>query len=908
MARVTPAIQPGFQSQATQVQAGGAWFAGNLVRWRLGLLEKVGGWTRLVQDPFAATIRLMHAWLDLDNRKNLMVATDLGVQLLVQTTVYGLGKQINVSDATFGVTINQTEVTVLTAAAVKAGDSFLIQLPISVGGRIIDAKSVFMIKKTVPGGFVFDMPIAALVTEAGTNGIRLFTNDLVNVMTVTWKTHGFIVGSLVTFAQTTSLKLGTVGTWEQVNFTAPAGTVIVVDTVPSVDTFTFQMGALGTGNGTGTATHQVYDGSVSEAGVATPSVVIGVSSARPIGNPQRMGWSLDNLGQNGLMLRSGGPLEIYTPPITEGPWIDVVASAPAKSNIMFVAMPQAQVLLLGTLADSNDPESFDPLLIRWSHVGTYDVWIPGVKSQAGQMRLSRGSMIVGGIQAPQTTLVITDTDAWAMNYIGPPLVYGFTIMGTGCGLISALAIESLGRTTYWMGQKGFWQYGDGGVQPLLCTVYDYIFSDIDTINVAKIHAAVNSTTNEIAWFFPSLAAALAGQVGQNLLIFSQDFDRWTRIGSQVGRGNVTFRLFYIYEPYYVKSGWYDDVGLMPVAWWCDDLQGKLENITFAPDGTDTAALLQETATTGMHAVTQTLDKFGQRTTYTLSVYAHISSTRNITLRAETGFGSVYATFKTASGTVLATGATSPSLSVAGATAVFDDIFGTGLGGNGWYRYAFTFTSDDGPELDLFINLTNGTVINYLGVPPAGALIWGAQLVLGSDALQYQQTAGFPIQNECTKYVKYNTVEKAWDSGTLFGSAWIDSSVWGPPLRGDANFRIQQHERGYDDDDQPMRDVFAETGYSALGDGSTIAFIDQVQPDFRWFGRDGEITVTLKTTNYPGGAVQNHERYSMTPGTQYFSAHSRARYAAMRYEWSPLLGFSARVGATTFRVKQAGKRP
>ena len=112
-------------------------------------------------------------------------------------------------------------------------------------------------------------------------------------------------------------------------------------------------------------------------------------------------------------------------------------------------------------------------------------WIAAVGNQAGSYRLSRGSKIVGGIQAPQTTLIITDTDAWAMNYIGPPLVYGFTMMGTGCGLISADAIDSLGRATYWMSERGFWQYGDGGVQPLMCSVYDYVFNDIDTVNVGQ---------------------------------------------------------------------------------------------------------------------------------------------------------------------------------------------------------------------------------------------------------------------------------------------------------------------------------------------------------------------------------------------------------------------------------------
>jgi hypothetical protein len=874
----------------------------------MGLLEKVGGWVRLTPDPFLAIIRKMHAWQDLNNYKNLMVATDLGVQILVQDTVYGLGRQANITDAKFSVTISTTEVTVLTSVLGKVGDSFILQQPISIGGRILNAGDSYTVKKVVPGGFAFDMPMPALTTESAVRGVRLFTNDIVNGMTVTWKAHGLGVGNSFTFTQTTALQLGVVGVWEQVNFTAPAGTVLVVATVPSVDTFTFVMGGFGTGNGTGTATHQVYDGSVSVNGVVTtPAMALSLSMARPIGNPQRMNWFLDNLGEDGLMLRTGGPLEVYTPPITEGPWTEVVVEAPSKSNGMFVAMPQAQVILLGTLSDLSDPTSFDPLFIRWSHVGTYTIWLAAVGNQAGSYRLSRGSKIVGGIQAPQTTLVLTDTDCWAMSYIGPPLVYGFTIMGTGCGLISEDAIGSLGRSTYWMSEKGFWQYGDGGVQPLMCSVYDYVFNDLDSVNVGKIYVAENSTTNEIAWFFPSLLTALADEADDNLLLWSQQFDEWEDVGVLPGK-DVRFRLQYIYEPYYAKSGWYDDVGLMPVAWWNDDLQGVREKVIFAPDGTDTATLLMELATTGMHAVSQEISKLGQKITYTFSIYAHKTSTRNLTLRALTSFGGVFARFNVVSGVVISSGSSSPLFAVISAKVLYDDPLLQGASGAGWMRYAITFVSDAGPELELFINLTNVDQVNYLGDTTKGALIWGAQLVHGGEALDYRTTFGTQVQNECTRYVKYNTVEKAWDSGVLWRSAWIDTSVWGPPLGADINHRIQQHERGYDDDDQPMRDVFAETGYSEMGDGSVILLIDQVQPDLRWFGRDGEVTVTLKTTNYAGGPVQNHERYSMTPETQFFSVRARARYAATRYEWSPLLGFSARIGATTFRVKAAGKRP
>lgn len=897
MPLVKPASPPGFNAQATQVQAAGGWFDGNLIRWRLGYLEKMKGWRRLFEDPFIAIIRKMHAWLDLDNRKNLLVATDLGLQLAVQKNVLSLGHQIVLTDARFSATAGATEVTVTAAALVKVGDSLTLQLPISIGGQILDSGTSYTIVQTAPGNFVFEMPLPANYTETNAIGIRLFTNDIPNAMTVTWRSHGLAPGASITFAQDTLLQVGTSGVWEEVNFFAPSGTVVVVDAVPSGDTFTFQMGSLGEGDGAGGPTHQVYDGA--PAGMVASAVAL-----TPSGNPQRINWFLDNLGQNGLALHTGGPLQVYNPPIENGPWITTVGvdgSAPQRSNGMFVAMPQAQVILVGTepIMGSGD---IDPLLVRWSDAGTYDVWSATVANQAGSYRLSRGSLIVGGIQAPQTTLLVTDTDIWAMSYIGPPLIYGFTVMGTGCGLIAEDAIESIGRSTYWMSTQGFWQFGDGGVQPLPCSVYDYVFNDIDQVNVGKIFAAANSTTHEIAWFFPSKADAVQEE-DQNLLFFSQQFTEWTKIGAE-GVKDTRFREEWEYEPQYLVSGWFDDIGLNLVAWLNDDLQGILENVILAPDGTDTAMVLREFAVSGMHGLSQTVNNPDEKVTYTFSVYAHDSSLRNITLRAASPGGSAYATFNVALGTVVSQGATSPTFSLINARVITDDV----LDGNGWLRYALTFLSDDGPEFDAFINLTQGTAISYLGDRSKGALIWGAQLVLGNDVQDYRTVAGIVVQNECTHYVKYNTVERAWDKGKLWRSAWIDNNVWGTALGADESNRVQQHEQGYDADDQPMRDVFAETGYTELGDGSTMLSIDEVHPDLNWFGDAGVVRVTLKAVNYPGGPVRDDERYPMTPTTQFFKPRIRARYAAIRYEWAPQLGFSARVGATTFRVKQAGRRP
>jgi hypothetical protein len=688
MPLIKPQAQPGFLSQASQVQAQGAWFAGNRVRWRYGFLEKMGGWARLVQDPFLALIRRMHAWLDLQNLKNLLVGTDSGLELLVRATT---------GDARFTQSISP-------------------------------------------------------------------------------------------------------------------------------------------------------------------------------GNPQVNTWFLGNQGQNGLALSTGGPLWVYQPPASGLPFATVVGgggtpTAPQHSNGMFTTMPQAQVILFGSEPILGSG-IIDPLLVRFSDVGTYDVYNATVSNQAGSYRLSRGSKIIGGIQAPQTTLLITDVDLWSMSYIGPPLVYGFTIMGTGCGLLAPHAIVTLDQTTYWISLKAVWSFGSGGIQHIPCSVWDFIFENLDTININKCHAAANSTTSEVTFFFPPKDEVF--QPGQNVLLSSQDFSNavWTKTSVTV----------------------------------------PTTSAVLAPDGTNTATQLTEQSVAGVHEAFQGIQKFGEPQVFTLSVYAHNTSTRNLCLRCDTRgdtAGAVVIFDPTTSAQVGAPTVTGP-FTINNVSRVTDS-FATGFGGNGWLRYTVTFTTDDAGILNLAIALAIGTARAYTGSGQF-AYIWGAQLDEGGQALEYNETGATMPKNEPTKYIKYNTMQQAWDSGTLTRTAWIDSSIWGTPLGADENQLVQQHERGFDADGEPMEDVFIEGGFTELGDGSIMTSISQCHPDFKWFGDNGEVVVRLRTKNYPSGPENTFGPFSVTPTTQFFDPRLRARYVAIRYDWSPLLGFSARVGAVTYRVKPTGRRP
>jgi hypothetical protein len=185
-------------------------------------------------------------------------------------------------------------------------------------------------------------------------------------------------------------------------------------------------------------------------------------------------------------------------PTSNNLYATVIPNAPTVNDGAFVAMPQRQIIAWG----STETGIQDPLLVRWCDVNNFNVWAATVANQAGSYRLPRGSRIVGAIQGPQQGLIWTDVGVWSMQYIGPPYVYSFNEIGTGCGLIGRKAAASINGAVYWMGRSQFFSLTSSGVQPVACPVWDVVFQDIDLNNVQKIRAAVNSLFGEIAWYYP----------------------------------------------------------------------------------------------------------------------------------------------------------------------------------------------------------------------------------------------------------------------------------------------------------------------------------------------------------------------------------------------------------------------
>ena len=56
-------FNPGINREGTALTAEGGWYDGNLVRFRKGFPEKIGGWEKATENSYLGTGRLLHGWV-----------------------------------------------------------------------------------------------------------------------------------------------------------------------------------------------------------------------------------------------------------------------------------------------------------------------------------------------------------------------------------------------------------------------------------------------------------------------------------------------------------------------------------------------------------------------------------------------------------------------------------------------------------------------------------------------------------------------------------------------------------------------------------------------------------------------------------------------------------------------------
>ena len=183
---------------------------------------------------------------------------------------------------------------------------------------------------------------------------------------------------------------------------------------------------------------------------------------------------------------------------------ELSAEVPVVQNNLLVSDSSRFVFCFGCNAFGDTTETLNPMLIRWSDQEDMFDWRPRSTNQAGDIQLSQGTEIMTTLQSRQEILVFTDSALYSLQYVGAPVVWSSTLVGSNLSVISSKAAAYANGVAYWMGVNKFYKY-DGTVQPLRCDVRKFIFDDMNPGQQSQVFAGTVEEYHEVWWFYVSKA-------------------------------------------------------------------------------------------------------------------------------------------------------------------------------------------------------------------------------------------------------------------------------------------------------------------------------------------------------------------------------------------------------------------
>jgi hypothetical protein len=444
-------FKPGFNKMVTDSGGESQWVDGDFVRFRYGLPEKIGGWNQLsiAGETLPGVARAQHTWTSLNGERYAAIGTSQGLFLYY-------------------------------------GEQF------------------------------FDItPLDTAIT-----GCTLTTVNGSNVLEINKGSHGLEVGRYITLS-------GVTVTGASDYTTAELEVAYEILTVPTVDKFTVQAvrneggsGMTAAGAATVNPYEQVgpvfqtlgYGWSTSTWSTSTWGTERDTSSVTlDPGN-----WSLDNYGQvlvatirdSKTFTWNAGAANARTIRASTSTSGASTSNNPTASRLTQVSDKDRHLFHFGTETTIGNSLTQDPMFIRFSNQEDLNDYAPTAVNTAGTFRLDKGNRIVGAVSGKDYTLVLTDSAAYVIQFVGPPFTFSIRQVGSNCGLISQHALTYSDGKVFWMsGEGGFFVF-DGTVKSLPCLVEDFVFtttSDNLGINfnaTETIYAEHNTLYGEVNWFYP----------------------------------------------------------------------------------------------------------------------------------------------------------------------------------------------------------------------------------------------------------------------------------------------------------------------------------------------------------------------------------------------------------------------
>ena len=350
-------------------------------------------------------------------------------------------------------------------------------------------------------GAIYDItPIRE--TQALTNP---FTTNGTTTVSVADSTHNAKLGDFVTFDSFSSIDGLDMNQEFEITSITDANNYTVTHTSTA-------SGSTSGGGGSGNAKYQINVGPATSTyglGWGTDTWSSGTwgtaSSASDVVIAGR-NWSLDNFGEDLIATVLDGGTFVWDTSAGVGTRATALSNAPTASRFSLVSTDTRHLLIFGTETTIGTESSQDDLFFRFSDREDATDFTPVATNEAGSLRISDGSKIVGAVKSAGQILVWTDTSLHGIQFVGSPFTFGLRQLGANSGLIAQHAAIEVNGIAYWMSDDAFYLY-DGVVKKMPCSVQDFVFDDISYTNKNDIAVGLNTAYNEIIWYYPSANAS-----------------------------------------------------------------------------------------------------------------------------------------------------------------------------------------------------------------------------------------------------------------------------------------------------------------------------------------------------------------------------------------------------------------
>ena len=539
-------FRPGINREGTNYSNEGGWYDCDKVRFRSGFPQKLGGWSRATPGyTYDGVCRMMINWADLSNNNLLGIGTHLKYYVNNGLTEYRnitpIRKTTNpMTNNPFAATIGSTTVTVTDAIhGAQLGDYVTFSGATTFAGIPISElnKEHKIINILGTNTYQIQVTTAASSTASG-GGAAVIARYQLNIGLPAYTIgNGFGAGlwngantSVFTTLTYTSgsgnVLLDNVSTTINVTSTAgfAASGTILIDS--EVITYSGITATSFTGCTRGTSQSMAANHSLDPTtGSATPPPIYvyqvtnllgttgwgeasNVEFGSGIGQQMRL-WANDTYGEDLLFNPRGGKIYYWDVNTATFPAaVELSTDVPiVATNQVVVSDVSRFVIAMGCNSYGDLTLTFDPLLVRWSDQDNKAVWDPTAvtptgASQAGETRLTNGSYIMTSRKTRQEILIWTDAAIYSMQYLGPPYVFGFTLLMDNLSIMSPGAATVVNNVAYWIGTDKFYTY-TGRVETLPCSIRQYIFTDLNFDQRFQVISGSNEGYNEVWWFYVS---------------------------------------------------------------------------------------------------------------------------------------------------------------------------------------------------------------------------------------------------------------------------------------------------------------------------------------------------------------------------------------------------------------------